>query len=160
MEEKKRGTMHLLNNFPVCGIQIPSFLDGKITILSTCELTDICKEIYNKCLLAVAEQLEYENIRKEDLENTNVVFSMDGNYNLQMESITLGFHVDFCFYNLSAISLDKENDEILIVGCFVEELAHHYWRIDDEIEVKYKIYDILKHIYPDVTIEHILGGLY
>ena len=53
----------------------------------------------------------------------------------------------------------EDNDEILITGCFVEELAHHFWFIDDEIEVKHKVFEILKHIYPEIELDYILKGM-
>lgn len=160
VEEKKHGSMNLLNAIPMCGMDIPKLLVNKLTVLSNCILNDVCVCIFNKCLFAISKQLECEGKSNKDIISTNVVFSDRGTFNLQMEDITLGFHVDFCFYNLTAILFDKGNDEILIAGCFIEELAHHYWFIDDEVDVKYKVYEILKHIYPDVTLEKILGGLY
>ena len=144
--EEVHGTTYLLNTVPISGIIMPNNLKNKITILSTCLLSENCVNLFNNALKAVSKQIESENMNESKLIQTNVVFTHDGLAVFQMEAITLGFHMDLCLYNLNALYNDKDNDEILITGCFVEELAHHFWFIDDEIEVKHKVFEILKQI--------------
>lgn len=159
MEQLKHGKVYLNPCKLINGINIPSNLQGKITVLSTCNLSTHCINLFNMALVATSKQLEKESIDKASLLNVNIVFTSDGKLQLEMENITLGFHMDLCLYNLKAIENDK-NDPKLITACFVEELAHHFWNIDDEIEVKHKVFHILKNIYPEITIEYILEGLY
>ena len=41
---------------------------------------------------------------------------------------------------------DKEWGDLNLLTCFLEELCHHYWGIEDEEEVKHKVFEIAKEL--------------
>ena len=60
-------------------------------------------------------------------------------------------YLPVCLY--STVKWRKYSERPHLVALIIaEELCHHFWRIDDEEEVKYKTFEVLKRIYPGTEI--------
>lgn len=53
--------------------------------------------------------------------------------------------------------LHAVNNQQFVVFAFTEELVHHYWRIEDETKVKYKVLEIVQKIDKTITLDLIKG---
>jgi len=135
---------------------IPEMLRGKLTMIANYALDDTDVRLFGLALKAVELQLQKDGIPKTDLTVVNVVFTRDGCFSISESSmITYGFHFSLAVYALE--SLKKTNDARFILTTFIEELAHHYWRIEDETAVKYKVVEIASNVTPDITIDYLKG---
>lgn len=119
-------------------------------------MTDSEVRIFGIGLLAIAEKLDEEHISNQQLTNVNAIFTKDGSFSMEEEvKTTLGLHFSLAIYALE--SLRKINNEYLLLVTFVEELVHHYWRIEDETMVKYKVLEIVQKIDPKIDIDMLKG---
>ena len=64
-------------------------------------------------------------------------------------------HFSLAIYQIE--NLRNTHNERFILFAFVEELVHHYWRIENETEVKYKILEIVQLIDTGITLEMVNG---
>lgn len=71
---------------------------------------------------------------------------------------TLGNYASFIFYPIHRWRSGDYSDMQILV-CILEELAHCFWLISDETEVKYRVTEIVNLLLPGITIEQLYPGL-
>lgn len=136
--------------------QIPDMLKGKLTFVANHGLNAKEVQIFGMALQAIVLQLEEDKITKEKLNNVNAIFTKDGSFAMYEEnSNTFGLHFSLAVYAIE--NLRKLNNERFLLVAFIEELVHHYWRIEDETKVKYKVIEIAQKIDNNITIEMLKG---
>lgn len=101
----------------------------------------------------------YEQFRidfNDDLDDSeiysrvDIFFSKNGSISLCTDE-EIAFHVCIILYNMNKLRM-QGNEKFMFVG-FIEELVHHFGRIDDETTVKEKVVQIAQKYYSDITIE-------
>lgn len=128
-------------------------LKKKLAVATNCELTEQEIKLFNAAVYAVSLQLIKENIKNEDLDGLIVFFTLNGDLILYEDDPTgCGVHFAMSVYFMERIR--NHNSNIFTVFAFIEEMAHHYWRISNETLVKQKVEEIMKHIYPDFTLDY------
>lgn len=128
-------------------------LKKKIAAVANCELTKHEVQLFNSAISAVEIQLIKDNIKNEDLDGLAIFFTLNGDLTLYEDTTTgCGLHFSMSVYIMERIR--KRNDDIFTMFTFIEEMAHHYWHISDETIVKYKVEEIMKHIYPNFTLDY------
>ena len=153
--------MHVLNNkpFPVEIIK-PQSLQGKIKVLATCALTETEIELFNKVLKCIDNHLVMDKIDLSMLYTLNVFFIEEEiTFSYEGNTETCGNQFHLATYRMDKIRSYKS--DVFTAVIFTEELTHYYWRIFDETIVKYKVVEILKDMYPQLTVESLKAcGLY
>lgn len=137
-------------------IKIPDNLNGKITLLTNCDLESDEIDLFNAGLKAMAEYIKDNSIDLSDYSSFNVFFTYNGTLTLFEErqgNCGSQFHV--AIYRME--KLRQLNSHKMMVFVFVEELAHYFLRISDETVIKYKVTEILNYFLPDFTIEEVKG---
>ncbi|MBM6602205.1 hypothetical protein [Priestia megaterium] len=110
-------------------IQINETLQPYIQCLSTANLTDEEKNIFTEATNLIVKSEELENLRRKRL---IFIFSATADMHLTFNSGQYGSH--FCLASIIYSHWTNfSNKEKLI--CIVEELVHHFWDEDDELEV-------------------------
>lgn len=147
----------VLKNFVVTKApEIPEQLKGKLTMVANHPLTDSDVKVFGYALQAIALMLQLDNIPTESLTTVNVVFTKDGSFSMIEESPTTGgLHICLAIYPLER--LNTRCGERFKLVAFIEELVHHYWRIEDETVVKYKVVQVAQLVDPSITIEELKG---
>lgn len=134
----------------------PDILVGKLTVAANYALNNNDVQIFALALNAISMQLEKDKIRKEDLTTVNALFTKNGSFSMYEEShSTLGLHFSLAIYPLE--TLHNMHNDRLVLFAFVEELVHHYWNIEDETTVKYKVLEIVNLIDTGITIDMLKG---
>lgn len=129
-------------------------LKNKIEMLFTYALNEHEAKVLYIGLEQLSIQLEKEKIT--NIPEISCIFTKDGEVSMDIDSENvLAVNTNrMCIYAIDSWRQSGGSD-VLILMVFLEELCHVIWNITDEIEVKYKVFDILKRIWPDYKIEDI-----
>lgn len=134
--------------------EINGYLKDKIEMLFTYALNEHEAKVLYIGLEELSRQMEEEKVT--NMPEISCIFTKDGEISMAIDSEDLlAVNTNrLCIY---AIERWRETggSDILILMVFLEELCHVIWNITDEIKVKYKVFDILKRIWPDYKIEDI-----
>lgn len=135
---------------------IPLKLKDKISFFSNCDVTIAELKLFDQVLQCVATQLENEQIDLSSFYKLNVFFTSDGSMSfVENDDRNNGSQIYMAVYRMD--KLRRIGSVTFTAFVFAEELAHYYWRIYDESIVKYKVVEILNHIFPNLTIEEVKG---
>lgn len=89
----------------------------------------------------------------------NILFTLDGNFEVDMDDEHIGgAYMKIVVYNVNNWRI-HDNNAGLIMSIYLEELCHYYFNISDEIEVKHKVYEIMKNFNPNFTFEEYLKSI-
>lgn len=129
-------------------------LKNKIEMLFTYALNEHEAKVLYIGLEQLSIQLEKEKIT--NIPQISCIFTKDGEVSMAIDSENvLAVNTNrLCIYAIDSWRQSGGSD-VLILMVFLEELCHVIWNITDEIKVKYKVFDILKRIWPDYKIEDI-----
>lgn len=135
---------------------IPALLKGKIKIFANCDVKKSEILLFNQALQCVAKHLEHDCIDLSDYFVLNVFFTEDGTISFhENDDKNNGSQIYMAIYRMN--KLRKINVNVFMLFVFIEELAHYYWRMYDETEIKYKVVEIINYIVPNLTIEQVKG---
>ena len=138
--------------------QVPLPMVTTMSVCSTCEISERLIKLFNKSFLAVAYQLHLDGILSNDeilqesLHPIMCVISNDDTCTFKIDESTLASVVSIAFY---CISKWDGYDDKHICMFIIEELCHHFWNITNELDVNFKVFDILKHIFSDIRISDV-----
>lgn len=135
---------------------ILALLKGKIKIFANCDVKKSEILLFNQALQCVAKHLEHDCIDLSDYFVLNVFFTEDGTISFhENDDKNNGSQIYMAIYRMN--KLRKINVNVFMLFVFIEELAHYYWRMYDETEIKYKVVEIINYIVPNLTIEQVKG---
>lgn len=144
--------MNISNIVPIRGINIPQILEGKIEIRATCIVTDDELKIFALVLKYVAVVLQKDGFTNKDLQRVSVIFLDNEKIELTEDDPNCcGCRFTLVLYYMNKLRI--LNNALKVALTFIEELVHHYWRISDEREVKYKDLEIMHYLNNTVTFE-------
>lgn len=127
-------------------------LKNKIEMLFTYPLNEHEAKVLYIGLEQLSRQMEKEKITS--IPEISCIFTKDGEVSMAIDSENLlAVNTNrLCIYAIDRWRQSGGSD-VLILMVFLEELCHVIWNITDEIKIKYKVFDILKRIWPDYKIE-------
>lgn len=136
------------------GPSIPKELESKLFVRATYALTEQEAKLFSLAIQAIVQQLKCEGKSFEDIPRVNAIVTKYGNVEIESDEGVLGNHVSLVIYAVQKWRDLKLSDyQMLIV--YIEELCHNYWGIEDEIVVKYKVFEIIKRIEPNLKFEEL-----
>ena len=129
------------------GIPVPGIFTGILWIYDQCGVTTEEIDAFQKVLCAVRDQLQSEGVAHNQLRKARIIFTKDGSYKVNARDKNVrGTYERHIVYPMEVLrKLDKE----WMYASFSEELCHHVWNIDDEVQVKYKNAEILSRLFPE-----------
>ena len=143
--------MHIDNR-----IIVPRILSKKCFIASDCELTEREVKWFNLAIQEVSEQILIDSTRDLDFDSltgVNICFSLSGNIHYS-EDILSGEHgVHFFTIVYLMGRLRQKQDDQFLFATYIEELVHHFWHIEDEAIVKYKVVEIAQKYDKNFTLD-------
>ena len=145
--------MRLKNWVVSPGPAIPTELKGKFEIVTAYPLNEREALLFQLVLNCVVKELKKDNIEFKNLYRVSAIITKEGEFALTMKSSnTLGARICLAVYAVERWRrLNYADNQIAII--IAEELCHHYWNIEDEVKVKYKVYDIVKELFPGAKFE-------
>ena len=85
-----------------------------------------------------------------------MLFTEDGSISFhEDDDRNNGSQIYMAIYRMK--KLRKINANVFMLFVFIEELAHYYWRMYDETEIKYKVVEIINYIVPSLKIDDVKG---
>ena len=143
-------------DYKIKDLYFPAMLLGKLTMTFTCEINVREEKMLSNALILITKQFERENMK--DFKRTTLVFTENGDISLKMPSEAMGMRMTACIFPVKRWR-DKNYNDIQILTIILEELCHHYWSIEDELIVKYKVFEVIKSLNPDLKITDLYTGL-
>lgn len=148
-------TLQNFKAFPT-PIKMPINFQGKVTILTNCDVTEDEVTLFNASIKAMSEYLSDNNIDLSTHCKFNVLFTYDGTFSFFEENNTnCGSQLQFAIYRMNKLRQLKSYKLTMFV--YIEELAHYFLRIYDETAIKYKVEDVMKYILPDFKLDDVKG---
>jgi len=141
--------MKLIDAVTCVGPIIPKILVPKLEIKANYPLNEREASLFSKALNALLKQFEEENINISNLMRLTALVTEDGDFTLSINPEHMGSQIALVVYPVKRWRDNSYNDGQILI-CIIEELCHHYWAIEDEILVTYKVHEVMKQIYPDV----------
>lgn len=140
--------MRLKNWVESPGPSIPEELKGKFEIVASYKLTEREASLFNLALNCVVNELKKDKIPFGDLHRITAIITKDGEFTLSIpDQNKLGTRLCLAVYAVERWRrLNYADNQIMVI--IAEELCHHYWNIEDEVKVKYKVFDIIKDVFP------------
>ena len=148
----------LVNGITTAVPLVDSRLNGKIVIAATHPIPQEIRDWMTKVIWAIAEQLSYEEIKDIGLP-INCIFSNNDSYEIRIEFGEVSICTKNAFYPVRNLE-EYAGNPFKLCTILAEELCHLIWEISDEIEVNYKVYDVLLRIFPELKIEQLYNQEY
>ncbi len=124
-------------------ISVPVSLNEKFEYATTYALTEREAHLFLVALSGVELQLKEEKVDFADLSKVCVIFTENGTFTLEADSI--GYQINFVVFGIKKWR-DAKWTERNILTAYVEELCHHYLRIEDEEVVKHKVLEVVNRV--------------
>lgn len=128
------------------GPNIDKRLVGKLFVLATIPIDEDIKKLLAMGFWGVAEQLDSDHLLN-NLPRINCFITPFGDVSINLDDNQFGMHMAMAVYPVQKWR-DSNLGELHMLLCIVEELCHHYWNIEDEVEVNYKVLEVIKRIVP------------
>lgn len=133
---------------------VPERLIHKLEFRTTTDLYENDAKLYSYVLTRFDEKLKKDNINLDLIPKTFAIFTDNGELEISLNDSILGVNANIIIY--ATKRFNKFNlSEVFKVSVFLEELCHWAWNIEDETRVKYKIFEILEDIYPEIKFEQV-----
>lgn len=133
------------------GPVIDKRMKDKITIATTTEIPGNIAFLLDFGIKAVVKQLEEENILSTVMPVQILVTNRD-EISLEFLDEELATVISLIMYPIHKW-IEKGLEDIKILVCIVEEFAHFYWNIQDEVIVNDKVLKIIERVVPNTTME-------
>ena len=121
---------------------------------TTCDIPSNLMLLFKDCITAVASQMESEGFF--DKPNTVLriacIASNTDTISIKLDSDELGMCTSIIVYPIHKWNHLNDIGKCL---CIIEELCHLLWNIQSEFEVNFKVFEILKTLYSDITMDKI-----
>lgn len=140
--------MLLCNSIRTASPYIVESLKDRITLLSTCVLSEKEQIFFGKAFAALAAEID-KCPPPCNHAHVNIIFADNDFVNIQVETNEMGLYVPIIIYPLHKIRAANYTD-LKFYAIIFEELAHCFWFIRDEYLVQDKVIDLLRHISPNV----------
>lgn len=134
------------------GPLIDARLNGKIIFNTTIQIPDKVRILMSKSFWAVAEELEQDQ-KLENITIVNCIVTSNGDYTIKHDEEQLAYYVYPTIVYPIQNWTDLNCSEVHVLLFVIEELCHHFWNIDDEVEVNYKVHEVMKRIIPSIKLE-------
>lgn len=121
-------------------------LFNKLVLLTTVELKDTIIRVLNLGFWGIAEQLDSEGMLI-DIPRVNCIVTLDGSFSIILDEEQQGCHMSLVIYPIQKWE-NANYTELKMLTCVVEELCHHFWNIEDEVKVSYKVLEVIRRIFP------------
>ena len=136
---------------------IPPPLKGKLTLASTCDLTDHERMLFAVAINTLAKAIKKAPVPEEHLYINAVITDRD-EVTLQVEPAgVMGNELHLVIYPVHRWRAVQFKD-LQILAVITEELCHAIWHIVDEEAVMDKVTDVIQENFPSVTFASLYPG--
>lgn len=127
--------------------EIKNYLNFSFTCDISSEILRIMEVCINETSKLMSEEGLFEN--PISLPTVNIIISDSDTISLKLFSAEQAITTHLIFYSLDRLITHPEYIRCMII---IEELCHMFWNIKSEFDVNFKVYEIIKRIYPSIKI--------
>lgn len=127
-------------------------LNGKLFFSSNVVVPERIRKLFNYVIFGVGEQLEKEGILDNTPFKVNCIFTEYGKITLELDEAQFGNVMGLIIYPIQKW-LNSNLSDLQIMVCIAEELCHYFWAIENEVEVNYKVLEVIRNVLPDKNIQ-------
>ncbi len=133
--------------------QPPFYLSGLIHVFATCKIDTHLIKLFENVFYAIDRQLDCEKrLYHVQLTPVTCIVSDNDVFSVKLSDTTLAATGAIACY---CISKWQHFDDQHICTFIAEELYHHFWAIINELDVNFKVIEVLRHIYPNIKISDV-----
>ena len=141
----------LKNALKELSAKVDERIASNIKLFGTTEIDENIGELLYLVSTKLADQFEYEN--KQDISTCNCIFTDSNEVTFVLDS-----NEDACYLHLCVYPIHKwirnNLSKIKIMVNMLEELCRFYWNLEDEVQVSYKVLEIMKRVNQRLELEH------
>lgn len=129
---------------------LPPVLSDRIKMIATCDLLPSEIQAFNDAFHALAIALSSDPSAPRTTSLT-VIFADTDSFTLTLKDRqSWGLHFCIAFYPLHLWREQRLSYLVMLIAA-LEELCHHFWSIEDEIEAKDKVTSLIQLLYPRIS---------
>lgn len=132
-------------------LNIPSEFSKLANVVTLCDLRPNEKILFEHACKLVLMKLQSDNVTPPDIV-TNIIFADSEDITLEFSASQMGGCFIGIFYPVHRWRSSGFTDQ-QIITCMTEEMCHVFWCIRDETQVDYKVLDVLRQGFPQLTLE-------
>lgn len=134
---------------------VPQKLYKLVHVVCTCELTrDELNEFYF-ALECIQHQMQLDGLHIDDLTTISALFVNSETIQITIDDDhCVGCHMSWAIYFMHRARKLTKDQRIFM---FIEELVHHFWRIQNEEKAKLKTIEAIQFYNPNITVEMVKG---
>lgn len=114
------------------------------------QMNDCLIKLFEESFKAVADQMEQEKLLEIKKQYITCIALNTNTYSFEIQDEAYGIIVVNAIYPTYKW---EGFTYIQIYTCIIEELCHFFWEITDELEVNFKVYEIVKRIDSNVKMQ-------
>ena len=136
----------------ILGVQAPvvdSRISSKIHFVTTCVIPENIVSLFKLSFEAIADQMNFDGITIDQIPMITCIFTTQEKIGILFDENQESICMTLCVYRVDRICRHSIIHQLVII---VEELTHIIWNISNEYYVCFKVFDIVKRIFPDVKI--------
>jgi hypothetical protein len=126
-------------------------IDSNIKLFATTEIDENIGELIYLVSTKLADQFEYEN--KQDIPTCKCIFINSNEITFILDENEDACYINFCVYPIHKW-IRNNLSKIKIIVNMLEELCRFYWNLEDEVQICYKVLEIMKRINKRLELEH------
>ena len=144
----------LKNAIDVESIPIDNRISSKINIMMTIDIKKHIRLLFQTAFILIAGQLADDGLL-ENIPRCNCIITGSDEVVYICDDIEFaGYHINSVIYPVHRW-IKMGIKDIHILQTIIEEFTHMYWNIDDEIQVCYKIFEIIKRYNPKLRMSEL-----
>lgn len=132
-------------------VRVDDRIHSNIKLFATTEIDENIEELIYLVSSKLADQFEYEN--KQDIPTCNCIFIDSDEITFILDTNEDACYIHFCVYPIYKW-ISNNLSKIKIIVNILEELCHFYWNLEDEVQVCYKVLEVMKRINKRLELEH------
>ena len=137
------------------GAKIPRIdkrVNHLIKFTSNYQIDDKLIGFFEESFKAIADQLEQEHLLEKKRQPITCITLNTSTYSFEVQDDVYGIITVNAVYPTYKW---RGFTDIQIYTCIIEELCHFFWEIVDELEITFKVYEIVKRIKPNVKMKEL-----
>lgn len=130
--------------------EIDPRMRGDLCVLANCEIPESVRGTFHLVTMAIAQQMAKESKPFGAGLPINCLFIPDREFSVSLDSDQYAACMRFAVYRVSVLSAAA--NQMVQMTILAEELCHLIWGIADETMVNYKVLEVLRNIFPNLSL--------
>lgn len=127
-------------------------LKNKLFVNANTLINSKVNNLFSRAVVAVSDQLENDDKLDKLPFKATCIFTDYGKVAIELLEGESAIVMGLIIYPIQKW-IDQKYTDLQILICITEELCHYFWSIEDEVEVNYKVLEVIQRIRPESNIQ-------